>query len=124
MTTAADVVAHLQDLFPGREARPTPADIEAALRPLPHRILALRREIHLLLHGGPLSYPVDHWLEANLVVSGEGPAADEARDFLLRDTCTCVLDHLPAAITHAAGPVDPRISALLAHPYLQPATRD
>lgn len=58
-------------------------------------------------------YDVDHWLEAQSTVNADDPEVAATIDFLLRDTCTCVLDHLPTAIAHAKGPVDPRILALV-----------
>ena len=64
------------------------------------------------------------WIEANFVVAGEGPDLERHIAFLLRDTCTCVLDHLPKAIESAGKPVDPRIAALLNHEYFKQEKRN
>ena len=90
------------------------------MRPLAPGSFELRKEIQGLFRSQHnLYYSVDPWMEANVVVSGTGDEQRQAVQFLLMDTCTCVLDHLPKAIEHATGEVDPRISNLLNHDHLQ-----
>jgi hypothetical protein len=117
--TPEDIAAAIRTAFPNPDVRPTDAEVEAVMRPLAPESYQYRRAIrHALgVHGGVL-FPVDHWMEANLVVSGSGQEHDRAIRFLLMDTCTCVLDILETAIAHAPGPVDPRILALREHPHL------
>ncbi len=62
---------------------------------------------------------VGAWMEANDVVSGEGREVEARIQFLLMDTCTCVLDHLRAAVAHATKEVDPRVLHLLDHEHLK-----
>ena len=75
--------------------------------------------IDALLGGNLIGLSIDPWIEANFVVSGTGDEAEKRIKFLMQDTCTCVLDHLPKAIEHSILGVDPRILALLDHPHLQ-----
>lgn len=117
--TPADIAAIIRQAFPEPNVRPTNEQVEAVLRPLAPESFQHRRAIRNALGSyGDIVFPVDHWMEANLVVSGTGPEHDQAIQFLLRDTCTCVLDVLETALANASGPVDPRILALRNHPYL------
>lgn len=120
MRTPEDIAAAIRTAFPDAHARPTNAEVEAVLRPLAPESYQFRRAIRQALGTyGNVTYPVDHWMEANLVVSGSGPEHDQAVQFLLMDTCTCVLDVLEDALAHATGEVDPRILALRNHPHFR-----
>ena len=103
--------------LPNTEKDPRPEQIEKVMRSFPVDVFSQRDAIRDALDGTTLEYPVDHWIEANLVVSGSGAEQENAISFLLRDTCTCVLDYLPSAIAHAKKSVDPRITALLHHKH-------
>lgn len=117
--TPEQIAAAVRSAFPNPEVRPADAEVESVMRPLAPESFQHRRAIRRALGAhGDVVFPVDHWMEANLVVSGTGPERDQAVDFLLRDTCTCVLDVLETAISHAPGPVDERILALRNHPHL------
>jgi hypothetical protein len=118
---AKNVVEAVLQAFQGK-ARPSPEQVEAVMRPFGVISDDTEREIHLLLHErgmNAVTLGIGCWMEANFVASGEGDQVERKIQFLLGDTCTCVLDHLPKAIEHATRPVDPRISALLNHEYLR-----
>jgi|GEM_PF-3161806 len=120
--SAEQIAARLTDAFEQAEQRPTPQEIEQVLRPFAPVSYEVEEQVKSLLYRkkqSSLATWVGSWFEANDVVLGEGDHVERRIKFLLRDTCTCVLDHLPAAIGHAKRSVDPRILALLNHPYLQ-----
>lgn len=116
---ALAVVERVTSSF-SKKSRPTPEEVEAVMRPFAPISADIERQIQSLLTQRGLSLietRIGSWLEANDVVSGTGPEVEARIQFLLMDTCTCVLDHLEAAITHATKPVDPRVLNLLNHPY-------
>lgn len=119
---AEDIVTAVTAAFGGGEHRPEPEEVERVMRPLfPISYDTERQVDHLLRERGQSSigYGINSWMEANDVVSGTGPEVERRIQFLLGDTCTCVLDHLPAAIAHATKDVDPRIAALMSHEYVR-----
>lgn len=121
-TDAETIVQRVLSAFPDPSARPSPEQVEAVMRPFGVISLETERKINELLHAqgkSTIHYGINSWMEANFVVSGEGPNVERRIQFLMMDTCTCVLDHLPAAIKHASKPVDPRILGLLEHEYLK-----
>jgi len=108
--------------FSESDSRPTPEQVETLMCPFAPISYGTEREIDALLHQrgrSSIDYRINSWMEANDVVSGEGGHVERRIQFLLRDTCTCVLDHLPKAVEHATKPVDPRVLKLLEHKYLQ-----
>lgn len=108
--------------FSESDSHPTPEQVEACMRPFAPISYETEREIKALLHQGGRSfigYRIDSWMEANDVASGEGGHVERRIQFLLENTCACVLDHLPKAVAHATKPVDPRVLKLLEHKYLQ-----
>ncbi|MFA7681664.1 MAG: hypothetical protein WCX61_01390 [Candidatus Peribacteraceae bacterium] len=117
-TDAETIVQKILQEFPDASSRPSSEEVERVMRPFGALSYETWREIDQLLHeqgGMYTSSAIDPWMEANFVVSGEGPMVEQRIQFLLTDTCTCVLEHLPAAIANATRPVDPRISKLLEH---------
>ncbi len=120
--SAEEIAARIQQEFGTERKHLSVAEVEDFMRPFgvitretEYQIEALLRphDIHILHLG------ISAWIEANEVVSGSGPSVERRIQFLLLDTCTCVLDHLPAAIKNATKEVDPRVQNLLSHPYLQ-----
>ncbi|MFH0851373.1 MAG: hypothetical protein V1876_01345 [Candidatus Peregrinibacteria bacterium] len=120
--SAEQIASALSEAFGQQESRPAPEEIERVLRPFAPVSYETEEQVRLLLMRGEhcsLAMDAGCWFEANDVVSGDGGNVERRIQFLLRDTCTCVLDHLPQAIAHARHPVDRRISTLLGHPYLK-----
>ena len=114
--SAADIAQSLREAFPDPSIRPSNEQVELVMRPMAPESFLLRRHIRDLFdHRHEAAYPLDHWMEANLVVSGMGEEHARAVQFLLMDTCTCVLDFLPEAVRHATQEVDARVLALLKH---------
>jgi len=108
--------------FPDRKKSPSPDEVEALMRPFAPITQETEEAIEELLRAAgtnAIKTRIGSWLEANDVVSGTGPEVERRIQFLMMDTCTCVLDHLPAAIAHATKEVDPRVRALLGHEYLK-----
>lgn len=104
-----------------------PARVEVVMRPffpITQETEELIRRALSAKGRSAVMYGIGSWMEANDVVSGTGPEVERRIQFLLHDTCTCVLDHLPAAVAHATKEVDPRVAALLSHPYLTGAPRE
>ena len=63
-------------------------------------------------------YGINCWLDANHVVSGDDHMVETRITMLLMDACTCTLSFLEEAIARCTKEeVDPRILALLRHPY-------
>ena len=105
---------------------PTPQEVEKVMRPFGVISQDTEREIDRILHQkgtSGLEKGIGPWIEANEVVSGKGAHVERRIQFLLMDTCTCVLDHLPTAIDHATKDVDPRIQQLLKHKYFSKADK-
>ena len=111
------IVAAIEAAFPDKSRRESPDVVEKLMRPfapisgeIEGRIASLlgKREKHSLF------FTVSGWLEANAVVCtpDEYPGVEARIRFLCIDTCTCVLDHLPEAIKHAKGPINPIVLAL------------
>ena len=115
-THAADIVSAIKAAFP-TDDNPSPAQVEEVMRPFAPISNATEDAIDRLLYKngrGSLGLRIGPWMEANFVVAGSGPELERRIKFLMGDTCTCVLEHLPKAIEHAAGiTVDARILALL-----------
>ncbi len=113
--------------FPDAEARVTPEQLEAVMRPFAPITHETQRRIDVLLIEAEVPFNVriylSPWFEANDVVEDpEDPYVKRRIQFLLMDTCTCVLDHLPTAIAEAVKrgkTVDPRVKKFLEHEYLQ-----
>ena len=117
---AESIVQKVVTAFLGAKERPTPEQVEEVMRPLAPDSFLYREEIPGLLRSHQdLYYAIDPWMEANMGVSGTGEAQRRTIQFLLMDTCTCVLDHLPKAIAHATGEVDQRIASLLNHKHFK-----
>lgn len=112
--------------FPDTEKRVQPAELEAVMRPFAPIAVETQRRIQELLREAGVSPSVrtylGPWFEANDVVEDPAdPYVKKRIRFLLADTCTCVLDHLPIAIDEAkkrGKTIDPRIEKLLDHPHL------
>lgn len=112
--------------FPDAEARVQPEQLEAVMRPFAPIGRETQRKIEHLLREAGVSMNVrtylGPWFEANEVVEDNSdPHVERRIKFLLMDTCTCVLDHLPTAIAEAekrGKTVDPRVKKLLDHEYL------
>lgn len=120
--SADHIAAKLTEAFGLTQERPTPQAIEQWLRPLAPVTYETEEQVKLLLFRrgqSSLATWVGSWFEANDVVLNSGDHVERRIQFLLHATCICVLDHLPQAIAHATGPVDPRIRMLLEHPYLR-----
>lgn len=120
--TPDDIAARILAAFPTcDEQRPSPSEVERVMRPIGCISSDMTSAVQLLLRRAgrqEIAQEVGEWAEANIVVAGEPDDRERRIDFLLRDTCTCVLAYLPDAIANAAGgPVDPRIVALLQHPF-------
>lgn len=113
--SAHEIVQAIGVAYVGRKERLSPAEVEKLMRPFAPISHSTWEEINRLLSmHGILKYDVGSWIEANFVVSGEqGPDLERRIQFLLMDTCTCVLEHLPKAIEHAEKNVDPRILGLM-----------
>ncbi len=113
--------------FPDAEARVKPEELEAVMRPFAPITRETQRKIRQMLREAGVSLSVQiylgPWFEANEVAEGgNDPHVEHRIRSLLADTCTCVLDHLPTAITEAqkrGKTVDPRILGLLEHEYLK-----
>ena len=110
--------------WPGERAYPKPEEIEAVLRPFAPITYETELRIQRLLRekgaSNGATVMVGPWFEANDVAGGEGKDVERRIRFLLADTCTCVLDHLHAAIAEAekrGKEVDPRVRGLLGHEY-------
>ena len=119
---AEAIVQTVLSAFPDASVRPSPEAVEAVMRPFGVIALETEREIQRLLRQrgkSTIHYAIGPWMEANFVASGEGPNVEQRIQFLIMDTCTCVLDHLRKAIENATKPVDPRILGLLQREYLQ-----
>lgn len=118
-----EIAAAILAGLPDTERLPEPATVEAIMRPLAPISWATSEAIASILYTqqkGNVALAIGPWVEANNVVSTEKSLEQELRiRFLLRDTCTCVLDHLETAMQHAPGPIDQRIVGLLQHEYLQ-----
>lgn len=119
---AQGVVDAVVAAFPDKDARPSPEQVEQVMRPF--GVISCETELaikYLLRKRGrsDTSLDIGCWMEANFVASGEGTHLERRILFLMGDTCTCVLEHLPKAIAHATKPVDPRIRGLLDHEYFQ-----
>ncbi len=102
--------------FGTTDSRPTETDVERVMRPFGIISTATQHRIDMLLHEAgawKLGLWIGSWIEANVVVSGEPDDRAGRLEFLLRDTCTCVLAHLPEAIRHASGDVDERVLRLI-----------
>lgn len=89
--------------------------IEKFMRPFYPISFEVQHEIDRLL--GEIGLEItamrlDCWWEANFAVSGSGPQHTFIVHSLLVDQCPCVLSHLPKAIEHAMGTVDPRLIKL------------
>ncbi|SRR3989339_201413 len=122
--SAETIVQAVLSAFPDPSAYPSPDRVEAVMRPFGVISLETEEEIDRLLRAqgkgkNICHYGIDSWMEANFVASGEGPDIERKIRFLMMDTCTCVLAHLPAAIKHASRPVDPRILGLLEDDYFK-----
>ena len=117
-----DIADALLSAFPEAERRPEAGEIERVMRPLGYISTRTQRAVEAVLRARgnrSLGLWVGSWIEANIVT---GPPTDDREHrirFLLMDTCTCVLEHLEAAIAHAPGDVDPRILELRKHPYFR-----
>ncbi len=113
--------------FPDAEARVKPEQLEAVMRPFAPITHETQHRIDVLLTEAGVSLSVriylGPWFEANEVAEGgDDPHVERRIRFLLMDTCTCVLDHLPTAIAEAekrGKTVDPRVKKLLDHDYLK-----
>jgi hypothetical protein len=117
--TAEDITTAILQKFPNPEhdMRIAPTEMEQALRPFAPISFEVEQQIKRLLHHQnrySLALRAGPWMEAEAVVSGTGSEVERRILFLLRDTCTCVLEHLPTAIAHATKEVDLRILSLVA----------
>jgi hypothetical protein len=112
--TPLEVVDAIAPAYAGRDGALSPEEVEVLMRPF-FRIShdTGKAIIDLLRKRNIRTYDVDHWMEANYVVSGDiGPEREARIQFLMMDTCTCVLAHLPKALEFAVDGVDARILAL------------
>ncbi|MEN9561628.1 MAG: hypothetical protein RIQ56_901 [Candidatus Parcubacteria bacterium] len=115
MADANAIVEVILREFPQSDSLPDPKKVEEVMRQFGKISYETERQIEKMLfeHGrSPTSLGIGCWLEANFVVTGSGPILERRIQFLLMDTCTCVLEHLPKAIEHATNEIDPRIRAL------------
>jgi len=116
---ADDIVRTIEEAFPPSGQlceQHDPAKIEHVMRPFSpvsdetsdqiRNVLMTQDRLGLSLHIGS-------WLEADVVVNGNDARAERRIQFLLSDTCSCVLQYLPEAFKHAVQPIDPRIQALI-----------
>ena len=112
------IVAAIEADFPPKKSRrESPDMVERLMRPFAPISQEIEGKIELLLgkrKKHSLFSTVSGWLEANAVVCtpDEYPGVEARIRFLCIDTCTCVLDHLPEAIKHAKGPINPIVLAL------------
>ncbi len=98
-----------------------PERVEAVMRPIGAITTETERRVQDVLRarGASLVHlQFGCWVEANIVTGLPSDDREKRIRFLLMDTCTCVLDHLPNAVEHAPGPVDARALELLKHPHL------
>ncbi len=123
---AAGVVDAVIAAFPGEKQNPEPMEIETVLRPFAPVTRETEDRIQRLCteRGVPsrVRSLLGPWFEANDVAGGEGERVKRRIDYLMLDTCTCVLDHLPIAIAEAQNrgkTVDSRVLGLLDHEYLK-----
>ena len=119
MNKAEEVVAAFAKQFPeckDYSTRPSVDAVEEFMRPFAPISYEVQRRVFYLFRAiglDSISTGFQSWWEANFVVSGSGPLHARRIDFLVGDPCTFVLPHLPAAIEHAKGDVDPRLIELL-----------
>lgn len=122
MASPAEIAQAVVNAFGERSDRISPTDVEKVMRQFGCISESTEHQVRQLLHQAgkaDLDMEIGPWIEANFVVSGEGPDKERKIRFLLMDTCTCVLDHLKNAIAHAQGPVDSRILNLLQHKHFR-----
>jgi hypothetical protein len=122
MKSPEEIAQALIDAFQTDNAKPTPEEVEAVLRPFDTFSTLTERVVRNILYKrnfGSLGARVCSWFEANVVVSGDESDREKAIQWLQRDTCTCVLEHLPNAVENATGLIDPRVTNLFDHPFFQ-----
>ncbi len=111
--TAESIGDTLRQAFPDLKIRPTREEIEAVMRPLAPQSYLLRRRIRDLIGFEIGALEIDHWMEANQIVLGNGRQSKYAREFSLADPCTCFVPYLEDAMRRSRRLVDPRLHDLV-----------